>query len=75
MLALKQISNDGEIHKTNVISSWNTMPYRGYLGRRAVCLNCLSIRGVSYHRIIEYPKLERIHKDHQVQLPAPCRTA
>jgi len=38
MLTLKQIGVDGEIHKTNAISSWNTMPYRGCLTRKAVCL-------------------------------------
>jgi len=27
-----------------------------------------------YHRIIEYLMLEGTHKDHEVQLPAPCRT-
>jgi len=30
-----------------------------------------SITSVKNHGIVDYPKLEGIHKDHQVQLPAP----
>ena len=35
----------------------------------------LSVFQNNNHRIIEYLKLEGTHKDHWVQLPAPCRTA